>query len=118
MVGQRFAMRALPWRGRSGRVHQLVPCALEAFRLEEGVVHVLAKGSLVLWAGSVSDVVEDAESRSRFRLALDCADRALRVAGAVDGLDRMTLIWDIEGAEPVPDAIAPRRFAYPAATAA
>ncbi|MGV3650597.1 MAG: hypothetical protein ACO1OK_04185 [Devosia sp.] len=96
----------------------MLACSLESFRLEDGVVHVLARGPLVVWAGTLADVVGDAESRARFRLALDCADRALRVAGTIDPQDRLTLVWDLEGAEPLPEAGGAPRFAYPTATAA
>jgi hypothetical protein len=100
--------RSAGWRGRSGRVHQLQPCRFDAFRLEPGIVHLIARGNLVLWAGSPSEVVDDAQSRARFRLALDCADRAFSAGEARDALERMTLIWDLEGAEPIQDvALAP-----------
>jgi hypothetical protein len=40
-------------------------------------------------------------SRTRFRLALDCADRAFRVrsSGAPD--ERLSTVWDLEGAAPL-----------------
>jgi hypothetical protein len=46
-------------------------------------------------------VINDAQSRSRFRLALEAADRAFLVVGDGDELSRMTIVWDLEGAEPV-----------------
>ena len=39
--------------------------------------------------------------RFRFRPALGTADRAFRVATEGDDLSRMTVVWDLEGAEPV-----------------
>ena len=36
-----------------------------------------------------------------FRLALDCADRVFHVEGTSDEVERMTVVWDLEGAEPV-----------------
>jgi hypothetical protein len=89
------------WRGRSGRFYALTPERLDAFGLASGDLYLLALGGNVLWVGNANDVVNDAQSRSRFRLALDCADRAFTVDTGVDDLTRMTLVWDLEGAEPV-----------------
>ena len=65
-----------------------------------------ALGNLVLWAGSADDLIKDATSRSRFRLALDCADRAFLVGSSNDEVERLTTIWDLEGAEPVTGVVA------------
>lgn len=89
------------WRGRSGRCYRLRPERLEAFALLAGELYVVARGSLVLWAGSCDDVIQDAQSRARFRLALDCADRVFQVEAGADEVERMTAIWDLEGAEPL-----------------
>ena len=43
----------------------------------------------------------DAASRARFRLALEASDRAFLVEVEDDDLERMTVVWDLEGAEPV-----------------
>lgn len=88
------------WRGRSGRSYGLVVQSLDRFALEAGALYLVAKGHLVLWVGSSEDLIADPLSRSRFRLALDCADRAYRVEGIADDMGRMTTIWDMEGAEP------------------
>lgn len=112
IIRQGQAVRSATWRGRSGRFHELQPCRLESFALEPAVVHLLARGSVVLWAGSSAEIVEDAQSRARFRLALDCADRAFRTDLVDDAFERVTLIWDLEGAEPAGEA------SLPSATAA
>lgn len=93
--------RQVNWRGRSGRFYALTPERLDAFGLATGDLYLLALGGNVLWVGNANDVVNDAQSRSRFRLALDCADRAFAVDAAADDLARVTLVWDLEGAEPV-----------------
>jgi len=92
--------RAERWQGRSGRSYDLVGEDIERFALSDVALHVMAKGRLVLWVGSATDLVSDPASRARFRLAIDCADRVYRMAeGARDG-ERLALIFDLEGAEP------------------
>jgi hypothetical protein len=95
------AASALRWRGRSGRHYRLRPARLEDFALRNNDLYLVARGSLVLWAGSSEDVIHDAESRARFRLALDCADRVFEVEAGADQVERMTVVWDLEGAEPL-----------------
>ena len=55
----------------------------------------------MLWVGTAQDVINDAPSRSRFRLALETADLAFTVKEVAADLALMTLVWDLEGAEPV-----------------
>lgn len=93
--------RPVNWRGRSGRFYALNPERLDDFCLRNDDVYLVARGSLVLWAGSSRDVIDDAQSRARFRLALTCADRVFHVETADDDVERMTLVWDLEGATPV-----------------
>jgi hypothetical protein len=93
--------RPVNWRGRSGRFYALTPERLDAFGLANGGLYLLALGGNVLWVGTAQDVINDAQSRSRFRLALETADRAFTVEADADDLARMTLVWDLEGAEPV-----------------
>ncbi len=54
-----------------------------------------------MWVGSAHDVIHDAASRARFRLALEAADRAFLVETDADEISRATTVWDLEGAEPV-----------------
>jgi len=100
LVQHPFA-RQVSWRGRSGRLYALSPERLDAFALRNNDLFLVALGQLVLWAGSADDVIHDAQSRARFRLALDCADRVFHVDAGGDEIERMTAIWDLEGAEPV-----------------
>lgn len=93
--------RPVNWRGRSGRYYALSPERLETFTLNGNDLYLIARGSLVLWAGSSDDVIRDAQSRSRFRLALTCADRVFQVEAGMDDVERMTIVWDLEGAVPV-----------------
>jgi hypothetical protein len=93
-------VRQANWRGRSGRFYALTPERMESFSLGAGL-HLLALGSNVLWVGSARDIIDDSASRARFRLALDCADRAYAVDGGEDDVSRLTTVWDLEGAEPV-----------------
>ena len=88
------------WRGRSGALHPFVAEPLDSFGLDPSVLHVIAGGPLVLWVGSATDIVADASSRARFRLAMSCADRVFAVAAPTDEVARATMIWDLEGAEP------------------
>lgn len=97
---QHFA-RQVNWRGRSGRLYALSPERLDEFALFNDDLFLVTRGHLVLWAGSAVDVIQDAESRARFRLALDCADRVFHVDAGDDEIERMTVVWDLEGAEPV-----------------
>jgi len=93
--------QASRWRGRSGRFYTLAPQVFDRFALDSGKLYLVAKGSLVLWVGTLDDVVHDQVSRARFRLATDCADRVFALAAPADAVTRMTLVWDLEGSEPV-----------------
>jgi len=93
--------RQVNWRGRSGRFYALMPDRLESFMLERGRLYLLARGSVPVWVGTADDVIHDAPSRARFRLALAAADRVFAVDGDTDEVTRMTTVWDLEGAEPV-----------------
>ncbi len=93
--------RQVNWRGRSGRYYALTPEKLDSFALATDGLYMLARGTLPMWVGSAHDVIHDPQSRSRFRLALATADRAFAVASDDDDLARMTVVWDLEGAEPV-----------------
>jgi hypothetical protein len=93
--------RPVNWRGRSGRFYALTPERLDTFTLRNNDLYLIARGTLVLWAGSSEDVIGDAQSRSRFRLALTCADRVYHVEAGDDDVERMTIVWDLEGAVPV-----------------
>jgi hypothetical protein len=91
---------ALAWRGRSGRLYDMEPVSLERFILNTGELYLIALREIVLWVGSAEDLIADYQSRSRFRLAMDCADRVFRVDVAADEVERATIIWDLEGGEP------------------
>lgn len=102
---RRLAVMPLPrqvnWRGRSGRFYALMPERLDSFHLVGEDLFLLARGTLPVWVGSAFDVINDAQSRARFRLALEAADRAFAVDVEADEVTRMTVVWDLEGAEPV-----------------
>ena len=93
--------RQVNWRGRSGRFYALTPERLDSFVLTTTGLYMLARGTLPLWVGTAHDVIHDAASRARFRLALAAADRAFLVDTDEDELSRLTVVWDLEGAEPV-----------------
>jgi hypothetical protein len=93
--------RPVNWQGRSGRYYALSAEPLDRFALCDDELYLLARGPLVLWAGSGSDVIDDPQSRARFRLAIAAADRAFHVEAGVDDVERMTIVWDLEGATPV-----------------
>ncbi|MCR6672259.1 hypothetical protein [Devosia ginsengisoli] len=92
--------RQSDWRGRSGRAYGLVSENLERFAMTDADLYLIAKGNHVLWVGSTGELVADPMSRTRFRLALDCADRAYRLLTPGAAAERLTTIWDLEGAEP------------------
>lgn len=94
-------VRHVNWRGRSGRFYALVAERLDSFVLDTDRLYLLARGGVPMWVGTANDVINDAPSRSRFRLALAAADRAFIVESDEDELSRLTTIWDLEGAEPV-----------------
>src|SRR3569833_1828957 len=87
-------------RGRSGRCYALTPERLDSFVLSTDGLYMLARGTLPLWVGTAHDVIHDAQSRARFRLALAAADRAFAVAAEKDNLSRITTVWDLEGTKP------------------
>ncbi len=94
-------VRQVNWRGRSGRYYALTPERLDNFVLSTTGLYLLARGGVPMWVGSAHDVIHDAASRARFRLALEASDRAFLVDVEDDDLERMTVVWDLEGAEPV-----------------
>ncbi len=96
-----LSRRAEHWQGRSGRSYHLVGEDLERFALADDALHLIAKGRLVLWVGSQTDLISDPASRARFRLAMDCADRVYRLDDAGTDGERLALVWDLEGAEPL-----------------
>lgn len=92
--------RPLGWRGRSGRLYDMEPVSLDRFILNTGELYLIALREIVLWVGSAEDLIADYQSRSRFRLAMDCADRVFRVDVTADEVERATIGWDLEGGEP------------------
>ncbi len=68
------------WRGRSGRFYALAPERLDSFSL-----------------GAEAEVVGFRVTRG----VLASADRAFAVEGNADEASQMTMVWDLEGAEPV-----------------
>ncbi len=88
------------WHGRSGRDYELVGEPIDSFAMTGSALYLVAKGSLVLWVGSADDLVTDPASRSRFRLAIESADRAFRLAAEANDADRFATIFDLEGAAP------------------
>jgi hypothetical protein len=93
--------RMVIWMGRSGRSYDLVGESVEQFAMTESDLYLIAKGGNALWVGSTSDLVGDPISRTRFRLALDCADRVFRLVSPGVECERLNTIWDLEGAEPM-----------------
>lgn len=93
--------RYVNWRGRSGRFYALMTERLDSFELTTSGLFMLARGGVPLWVGAAYDVIHDAASRARFRLALAAADRAFSVDVEDNELSRMTVVWDLEGAEPI-----------------
>jgi len=99
---ERFAnSRQVNWRGRSGRFYALSPERLDSFTLTRTGLYMLARGAVPIWVGAAHDVINDAPSRARFRLALETADRAFSVDCDNDENRRATIVWDLEGATPV-----------------
>ncbi len=91
------------WQGHSGHRYGLQPRAIDKFAMEEAELYLIAKGSHVLWVGSTQDLVADPVSRSRFRLALDCATNVFSLAAPED---RLATIWDLERAAPAATPVA------------
>ena len=92
--------RSSNWLGRSGRAYGLVSENLDRFAMADTDLYLIAKGNHVLWVGSTSELVSDPMSRTRFRLALDCATNVFRLLTPGAATERLTTIWDLEGAEP------------------
>ena len=92
------------WQGRSGRAYGLVSESLERFAMRDADLYLIAKGNHVLWVGSTGELVGDPMSRTRFRLALDCATNVFRLLSPGAAAERLTTIWDLEGAEPAQGA--------------
>jgi hypothetical protein len=93
--------RVVTWVGQSGRCYGLVGESLDRFAMTEHDVYLIAKGGNALWVGSTSDLVGDPASRSRFRLAINCADQVFRVLTPGAESERLSTIWDLESAEPL-----------------
>jgi hypothetical protein len=100
MRGPAAFQRTVSWRGKSGRAYPLTLHRLDDFLLRTGTLYVVANGAMVLWVGTDADVINDQQSRARFRLAIDCADRVFSLDAPLDDVEKMTLVWDLEGAEP------------------
>jgi hypothetical protein len=96
--------RPASWQGRSGRAYSVVSENLELFSMNDAELYMIAKGGHVLWVGSTGELVGDPMSRSRFRLALDCADRVFRLLSPGAAAERLSTIWDLEGAAPLMSA--------------
>lgn len=99
MVDLRSPARLVFWLGRSGRRYGLLGENLDSFAMHDGELHVMTKGTQVLWVGSQGDLVADPGSRARFRLALDCATQVFRLAASETDAG---VVWDLEGAVPAP----------------
>lgn len=105
-VAERFedlreAAAATNWRGRSGRFYALLPLPVDAFALEGDGLYLLARGADVLWVGTAAEVIAEAARRAAFRTALRVANAAFHVALPQGEIERMTIAWDLEGAEPL-----------------
>lgn len=98
---QHATVHPVNWRGRSGRFYALEPLRLDDFSFKADELYLIALGPHVMWAGGAADLVEDPMSRARFRLAMDCADRVFHVETSADAIERLTVVWDLEGAEPI-----------------
>lgn len=96
--------RPASWQGRSGSVYGVVSENLQHFAMGDAELYLIAKGTHVLWVGSTAELVNDPMSRSRFRLALDCADRVFRLLSPGAAAERLSTIWDLEGAAPLMSA--------------
>lgn len=82
--------------GRSGQSYTMILQSRSATVEGEDTLYALATGAAWGWVGSARDLIEDPESRARFR-ALSRAGAALYRFGTVaDPLERMTIVWDIE----------------------
>ena len=92
-----------PWLGQSGRAYALRPENLDSFAMSETGLYLIAKGPHVLWVGSTQDLVADPMSRTRFRLALDCATHVFSLDVPED---RLATVWDLEQALPAPGPVA------------
>ena len=91
------------WQGQSGRDYGLNAESLDDFAMRESDLYVIAKGSHVLWVGSTEELVADPMSRTRFRLALDCATNVFRMDAPEN---RLSTIWDLEQAVPAAETVA------------
>ena len=99
--GTRSFARQANWQGRSGRTYGMIGESLDNFTLGDDSLYLIARGSHSLWVGSTAELVTDPVSRDRFRLAMTCADRIFRVTTPSGAGERLSTIWDLEGAEPV-----------------
>jgi hypothetical protein len=97
----RTAAEVANWRGRSGRYYVLAPLPIDRFALNGDDLFLLARGPDVLWVGCEADVVGDVVVRAGFRAALRVANAVFHIAQPDNELDRMTMAWDLEDAEPV-----------------
>ena len=94
------------WQGRSGRSYWLCDENLENFVMSDDRLYLIARDGHALWVGSTAELVSDPASRARFRHAMSRADRIFYVVtpGAME--ERLSTIFDLEGA-----ALSPERSA-------
>ena len=93
--------RPTNWRGRSGRFYALEALPIDRFGLTGSELYVLARGADVLWVGTEAEVIGDVTQRAAFRGALRFATSAFGISPPADPIDRMTMAFDLEGAEPI-----------------
>lgn len=100
-MSKSVSLEQAEWRGRSGMIYRLWHEALDSFVLSGSELYALSLEDRIIWAGALADVLNDMTNRTRFRRALRIADAAFRCPAPVEGLDRLSLAWDLEGALPL-----------------
>jgi hypothetical protein len=89
------------WRGRSGRFYALEALPIDRFGLSGSDLFLLARGADVLWVGSEAEIIGDFTQRAAFRDALRFATSVFRISPPADPIERLTMAFDLEGAEPI-----------------
>ncbi|MCB1517329.1 MAG: hypothetical protein KDJ19_06915 [Hyphomicrobiaceae bacterium] len=87
------------WKAASGKLVATRMERVEQFDLRDNRIYILSEAGHALWAGTVTELIEDHTSRTRFRDALRRASDVHSVSSPQDPTECMCLIYDLEAGE-------------------
>ncbi|MCB9992308.1 MAG: hypothetical protein H6873_01490 [Hyphomicrobiaceae bacterium] len=87
------------WKAASGKLFATRMEMVDQFDLRDSRIYILSEAGHALWAGTVTDLIDDHASRNRFRAALRQATAVHSVPSPQDATERMCMIYDLEAGE-------------------